>query len=149
MFGIDDPAIEAAVRAYVKLLRAARAVVARVEPRLGAACLTPTQFGVLEALLHKGACGQRALGRKVLTSAGNLTDVIDKLELRGLVRRERDEADRRSVTVALTAAGRTLIEGLFPAHAADIAAAMGALDPAELCLIGTLLRRLGKGAEGS
>ena len=64
----------------MKLLRAGRAVLARVEPRLAAAGLTPTQFGVLEAILHKGPLGQRELGRKVLTSAGNMTDLIDKLE---------------------------------------------------------------------
>ena len=51
----------------------------------GEAGLTPTQFGVLEALLHKGPLSQRELGQKVLTSAGNMTDLIDKLETRGLV----------------------------------------------------------------
>ncbi len=147
MFGVDDPAILEAVRAYVKLLRAAKAVAARVEPGLADSCLTLTQFGVMEALLHKGPLGQRALGQKVLTSAGNLTDVIDKLERRGLVERRRDTADRRGVIVALTACGRGLIEGLFPAHAADIAAAMRGLDGAELAALGDLLRKLGRGPE--
>ena len=64
-------------------------MLARVEPRLAAAGLTPTQLGVLEAILHKGPLTQRELGRKVLTSAGNMTDVVDKLEARGLVRRTR------------------------------------------------------------
>ena len=73
----------------MKLLRAGKAVLARVEPRLAAAGLTPTQLGVLEAILHKGPLTQRELGRKVLTSAGNMTDVVDKLEARGLVRRAR------------------------------------------------------------
>ena len=104
--------------AYVKLMRAGRAVLARVEPRLAAAGLTPTQLGVLEAILHKGPLTQRELGRKVLTSAGNMTDVVDKLEARGLVRRTRSPRDRRVVPVELTQAGRTLIEALFPRHAA-------------------------------
>ena len=84
-FGVDDVRVVEALGAYVKLLRAGRAVLARVEPRLAAAGLTPTQFGVLEAILHKGPLGQRELGRKVLTSPGNMTDVVDKLEARGLV----------------------------------------------------------------
>ncbi|MEJ1976109.1 MAG: MarR family transcriptional regulator [Acetobacteraceae bacterium] len=146
MHGIDDPTVETAVHAYVKLIRASRAVLARVEPRLAETCLTPTQLGVLEALLHKGAMTQRELGRKVLTSAGNMTDVLDKLEGRSLLRRVRSTADRRSVRVELTETGRTLIEALFPDHARDIAAAMGALRPEELCLLGDLLRRLGHGA---
>ncbi len=99
----------AALRAYVKLLRAGKAVLARIEPLLAAQGLTPTQLGVLEAILHKGPLTQRDLVRKVLTSAGNLTDVIDKLAARGLVTRQRSAADRRTVTVGLTPAGRTLI----------------------------------------
>ncbi len=145
MHGIDDPAIEAAVRVYVKLLRASRAVTARVEPRLADTCLTTTQLGVLEAVLHKGPMTQRDLGRRVLTSAGNMTDVIDKLEGRGLLRRVRSAEDRRSVRIELTPDGRGLIEDLFPDHARDIAAAMGALTAAELDVLDGLLRRLGHG----
>jgi MarR family transcriptional regulator, 2-MHQ and catechol-resistance regulon repressor len=148
LFGVDDPAVREAVRTYVKLMRATRSVVARIEPRLAEHGLTVTQLGVLEALLHKGPMGQRLLGRKVLTSAGNLTDVIDKLERRGLVCRHRDAQDRRSVRVELTGEGRTLIEGLFPLHAADIAAAMSSCSTTELRELGALLRRLGRAAEG-
>ena len=121
---VDDDGIREALRAYVKLLRAGRAVLARVEPRLAAAGLTPTQLGVLEAILHKGPLTQREVGRKVLTSAGNMTDVVDKLEARGLVCRTRSSQDRRIVSVTLTQPGRALIEALFPRHAQDIAAAI-------------------------
>ncbi len=149
MFGVTDAGTEAAVSAYVKLLRATRAVMARVEPRLVALGLTPTQLGVLEGLLHKGALTHRDLGRKVLTSAANMTDVIDKLEARGLVVRVRCPEDRRQVRVELTACGRELIEDLFPRHAADIAAAMGGLDQAALEELGNLLRKLGMAAARS
>ena len=133
----------AALRAYVKLLRATRAVVARVEPLPAREGLTMTQLGVLEALLHKGPLTHRELGRKVLTSAGNMSDVIDKLEARGCVSRIRGTADRRLVRVALTPDGTALIAALFPRHAADVARAMGGLDAAELALLGDLLRKLG------
>jgi MarR family transcriptional regulator, 2-MHQ and catechol-resistance regulon repressor len=140
-----DNAAEA-LGAYVKLLRATRAVLARVEPRLARNGLTPTQLGVLEALLHLGPLGQRELGRKVLTSAGNMTDVIDKLERRGLVRRSRKPGDRRAVRVELTTEGTAAIKALFPHHAGDIAAAMAGLDAAELRQLGVLLRKLGLAA---
>ena len=104
MHGVDDPAVERSVRAYVKLMRASRAVLARVEKQLAECCgLTLTQLGVLEAVLHKGPQSQRALGRLVLTSAGNMTDVIDKLEARGLVHRAHVPGDRRSLRIELTA----------------------------------------------
>ena len=143
MFGVEDGAVAAAVRAYVKLNRANRTVLAAVERRVAEAGLTLTQLGVLEAILHKGPMHQRELGRKVLTSAGNLTDLVDKLVARGLVSRER--RDGRSVLVALTPAGRGLIEGLFPAHARDIAAAFGCLTAGELAELDRLLRKLGLG----
>jgi MarR family 2-MHQ and catechol resistance regulon transcriptional repressor len=145
MRGVDDPAVQDAVRAYVKLNRATRAMLAFVERRVNAAGLTLTQLGVLEAVLHKGPMHQRELGAKVLTSKGNLTDVIDKLAARNLVRRER--RDGRSVRVALTEDGRTLIEALFPRHADDIAAGFGSLSAAELHTLDTLLRRVGRCAE--
>ncbi len=148
MEGVDDPAVARAVRAYVKLMRASRAVLSRVEPLLAECGLTPTQLGVLEAVLHKGPQSQRALGRLVLTSPGNMTDVIDKLEGRGLVRRARVAGDRRSLRVELTGPGRALIVSVFPRHARDIARAMAGLDQPELAALDTLLRRLGRAAEG-
>jgi MarR family transcriptional regulator, 2-MHQ and catechol-resistance regulon repressor len=145
-FGVSDPAVVEVLRVYVKLLRAAKAVVVRLEPGLARAGLTSTQLGVLEAILHKGPLSQRELGRKVLTSAGNMTDVIDKLEHRGLVSRSRQPGDRRAVRVELTAEGRRSIEELFPRHAGRIAAAMGGLSVTELRELGALLRKLGLGA---
>jgi len=142
-FGVGEKRVVEALGAYVKLLRAGRTVLARVEPRLAAAGLTTTQFGVLEAILHKGPLGQRELSRKVLTSAGNMTDLVDKLEARGLVRRVRQKLDRRAVLVELTAEGRALIEPLFTAHAADIAGAMAGLNHQELRELSLLLRKLG------
>src|SRR4029077_12833610 len=109
-FGVDDVRVVEALNAYVKLLRAGRAVLGLVEPRLAASGLTVTQFGVLEAILHKGPLSQRELSQKVLTSPGNMTDLVDKLEARGLVRRTRQKLDRRAVQVEMTTAGGTGIE---------------------------------------
>jgi len=91
-----------ALDTYIKLTRATSSVGVRLSRRLAAAELTPTQLGVLEALLHLGALGQRVLGDKLLMSGGNITTVVDNLERRRLVRRERRGDDRRHVTVHLT-----------------------------------------------
>ena len=149
MHGVEDAATIAAVRAYVKLLRASHAVVARTQPRLAEAGLTHTQLGVLEAILHLGPLTQRDLTRKVLTSPGNLTDVIDKLTKRGLVERVPCKEDRRSVRVVLTGPGRAFIEALFPDHARDIAAAMAGVAGADLAELGRLLRLLGSADGGN
>lgn len=143
-----DPAVQEALQAYIKLMRASRAVLNRVEKLLSPEGLTITQLGVLDAIFHKGPLTHRELGRKVLSSAGNMTDVVDKLEARRLVRRIRDPLDRRRVTVELTVEGRSLISELFPRHALDIARAMDGLTVAELRDLSSLLRRLGHAAAG-
>lgn len=149
MFGVDCPSVRARVRAYVKLMRASRCVTARIEGAMSRRGLTLTQLGVLEALLHKGPLTHRELSRKVLTSAGNMSDVIDKLERRQLVARTPCPTDRRQVVIVLTEAGRQLIEAVFPPHATDIAEAMSALTLDETAVLDGLLRKLGVGAQGS
>jgi MarR family 2-MHQ and catechol resistance regulon transcriptional repressor len=87
---------------------------------------------------------QRAVAEKMLQSGGNVTTVVDNLELRGLVRRERSDSDRRFVTLNLTDEGRALIESVFPRHAARITQLMNVLEPEERRALGALLRKLGK-----
>ena len=81
---------------------------------LAEAGLTESQFGVLEALLHLGPLHQRELAEKILRTNGNVTLVVDHLEKRGLVRRERGSADRRYIKVHLTDAGEDAGEGTLP-----------------------------------
>lgn len=133
----------AALDAYIKLMRAADSVTARLDPLMRAADLTFGQFGTLEALYHLGPLCQRDLGRKLLRSGGNITVVVGNLARRGLVRRTRGRQDRRFVTVTLTDKGRRLIGGLFPRHARRLVGEMSALSLAEQAELGRLCRQLG------
>jgi len=135
-----------ALDAYIKLMRASDSVAAQLKRSLSRDGLTPSQLGVLEALLHKGPLCQTDLSAKILKSTGNLTTVVDNLERRGLVRRDRNAQDRRFVTVSLTPEGRALIDGYFPTHAAAITRTMAALTPAEQDALAALCRKLGLAA---
>lgn len=132
-----------ALNTYTKLMRAAESVTGRVNRFMAAADLTISQFGVLEALFHKGPLCQRDIAAKILKSTGNITMVIDNLEKRGLVRRERDNADRRYLTVHLTAAGTTLIAKTFADVEAAIVTEMAVLEPQEQELLGILCKKIG------
>lgn len=134
-----------ALDAYIKLMRAADSVTARLAPRLAQAELTFSQFGVMEALFHLGPMSQKELARKLLKSGGNITMVVDNLERRDLVRRERGPEDRRVCTVHLTEAGEKLIRELFPGHASAIAAELSVLSPEEQEELARLCRKLGLG----
>lgn len=134
-----------ALNAYIKLVRAAESVTGRLARCISDAGLTESQLGTLEALLHLGPLSQKDLGRKLLKSGGNVTMVVDNLERRGLVRRERRADDRRVCTVYLTSEGEALISDLFPQHAAAITRELSVLTPQEQEELGRLCRKLGRG----
>ncbi|MBE9191584.1 MarR family transcriptional regulator [Gloeocapsopsis crepidinum LEGE 06123] len=133
-----------ALDAYIKLIRAADSVSSRIHRHLDETNLTITQFGVLEALYHLGSMYQRDLAAKLLKSGGNITLVIDNLEKRSLVKREREPNDRRCIRVNLTEAGNQLISHIFPTHVAAVVAEMATLSMSEQEELGRLCRRLGK-----
>ena len=132
-----------ALNTYVKMMRAVESLTARVHRHLSSVGLTVSQFGVLEALYHLGPLSQREIGQKILRSSGNITLVIDNLEKRGLVRRERRSSDRRYFIVHLTDEGTKLIRRIFPPHAAVIANEMNVLSVTEQKTLGKLCKKLG------
>ena len=133
-----------ALNAYIKLVRATESVSHRLHRHLESSKLTVTQFGVLEVLFHLGAMHQRDLAEKLLKSGGNITLVIDNLEKRQLVKRDREVGDRRCISVSLTPTGKQLISDLFPAHVEAIAGQMSILSLEEQLELGRLCKKLGK-----
>jgi MarR family 2-MHQ and catechol resistance regulon transcriptional repressor len=109
--------------------------------------LTLSQFAVLEALHHRGPLNLGDLARRILTSSGNLTLVVDNLEKRGLAKRRQQGDDRRFVVAQITPAGRKLMAKIFPQHARRILEIMSRLTPAEQNQLGRLCRKLGTGEE--
>ncbi|MGP6156633.1 MAG: MarR family winged helix-turn-helix transcriptional regulator [Vulcanimicrobiaceae bacterium] len=85
------------------------------------------------------------LSRRVLVSKTNLTNLVDALESDGYVRRLEHPADRRSVLVATTAAGRKTAESGFPWAAEMIAEAMQDISPTERRAFVRTLAKLAKG----
>jgi MarR family 2-MHQ and catechol resistance regulon transcriptional repressor len=139
-----SPAEVAALDAYIKLMRAAETVTARAHALLEGE-LTLTQFGVLEALYHRGPLSAGELAEKILKSAGNLTLVLANLERDRLISRERDPDDGRRWIISLSAAGRRRIAALFPRVASAITAEFAHLSSAEQKRLGELCKKLGRG----
>jgi MarR family 2-MHQ and catechol resistance regulon transcriptional repressor len=134
------------VHLWLVLWKAFRAMEAQAERSIAGLGLCGSDFGVLEALLHKGPLPVKALGEKVLLTSGSMTAAVDRLERRGWVTRKNDPVDRRSRIVQLTPEGRKTIEDLFAEHKRDMEhAASGLSDEERVELIG-LLRKLGQEA---
>jgi MarR family 2-MHQ and catechol resistance regulon transcriptional repressor len=87
---------------------------------------------------------QKQLSDKILKSTANITTVIDNLEKRALVKRIRQEADRRYITVELTDKGRKLIQEIFPEHVKHINEEMAILSPEEKLHLKKLCKIVGK-----
>ena len=111
--------------------------------------MCPTDFQVLEILLHKGAMAVNAIGRRIQLSSGSITTAIDRLEKRGLVQRQAHPEDRRVAHVHLTDTGRDTIKVAFARQAAVLEAAAAGLDQAERAQLIALLKKLGKAAEAA
>lgn len=133
-----------ALKTYTKMVRATESVTAKMHKHLAQYKLTISQFGVLEALCHLGPLCQRDIGRKILKTSGNITLVIDNLERRELVVREKDLNDRRFITVKLTKKGESLISEIFPLHAKIASKVFSVLNSQELEGLGRTLKILGK-----
>jgi MarR family 2-MHQ and catechol resistance regulon transcriptional repressor len=134
------------VHVWLVLWKAARALESHAHRSVRSLGMGLSDFGVLEALLHKGPLPVNAIGQKVLLTSGAMTAAVDRLELRGLVERVNDANDRRSRIVQLTRAGAKLAREVFARHQRDMEHAVSCLTRSERRALVPLLRKLGLGA---
>jgi len=74
--------------------------------------LSLVHLHVLAIIDADGPLPMRGLAESLDVSQASATGIVDRMEQRGLVERQRDAADRRVIRVALTSAGRHMIEGV-------------------------------------
>ena len=103
------------------------------------------QYDVLSALRRQGPPFRMAateLAEAGMLTSGAMTNRIDRLEARGLVRRLPDPEDRRRVLVELTALGMEQVDRATEARFATASAALACLGPRQRRQLEGLLRRL-------
>ncbi|MYM33621.1 MarR family transcriptional regulator [Duganella sp. FT50W] len=81
--------------------------------------LTHAQFDIIATLGNTPGMSYKELGDKTLITKGTLTGVIERLEQKGLVERQRSDCDKRSFFVRLTKAGEQTFCTAFPAVVAQ------------------------------
>ena len=132
------------VHVFLVLWKAARAVETYAENSITELEMCGSDFGVLEALLHKGPLPINEIGKKVLLTSGSITVAVDRLESKGLVERRASGTDRRARIVHLTKAGRELITRVYADHASDMERlAAASLNRAERETLIRLLKKIG------
>jgi len=86
------------------------AVRSHLDNLLRPAGLTALQYTALTVLERHPDMSAAQLARNSFVTAQSMADMITALEGRGLIERHRDQADRRRLVVALTSAGRELLD---------------------------------------
>ncbi|OZM83594.1 MarR family winged helix-turn-helix transcriptional regulator [Pseudonocardia sp. MH-G8] len=104
--------------------------------------LEPGEFDVLSTLRRSGAPYELTAGaflRTSLVTTGAVTLRVDRMQAKGLVVRERDATDRRSVKIRLTPLGLEVIERVLPLHLANEARLLRSLREADRRNLATTL----------
>lgn len=129
----------AGVLAWLHVLRIARRSERAAAQQLRAWDLSYAQFDIIAQVGAHEGISQQELAHKLLVTQGNITQLLDKLERRGLVRRC---PEGRTNALVLTPEGRVLFAAVVPAHEDWQAARFAGLEPHEQAQLLHLLAKL-------
>jgi DNA-binding MarR family transcriptional regulator len=104
--------------------------------------LRKVEYSLLMLLLANGPLSPKRLGQALALSAPNLTLLLDRLQARALIRRERSATDGRSHNIVLTPAGQRLADDSASAAAPMEAVLDDRLSRAERLMLIELLRKV-------
>jgi DNA-binding MarR family transcriptional regulator len=113
-WALERPELQTeAMAVFGRVYRIARLVGDRQEAVYATFGITRGDFDVLATLRRSGEpfrLAPKELTTSLMLTSGGMTGRLDRLERRGLVTRAPDPADRRGLTITLTAEGRALVD---------------------------------------
>jgi DNA-binding MarR family transcriptional regulator len=104
--------------------------------------VTAAQFKVLIIMAQFGVDTPAELCRHLSLDSGSMTRMLDRLEQKDLLARQRSEGDRRQVQLVLTVEGQRLADMLPQIGANAMNQLAGALDPQELQTLERILKKI-------
>ncbi|OIV38105.1 MarR family transcriptional regulator [Mangrovactinospora gilvigrisea] len=142
----ERPALDAAPMGVVgRVQRACRLLEKGLGDYFATQGLQLWEFDILATLLRSGPpyrLTAGALGASAMVTSGAVTNRVDRLVKRGLVDRETDPDNRRSVLIGLTEEGRALVDTALSGHVANERRLLESLDPEQQDALAGLLRTL-------
>jgi DNA-binding MarR family transcriptional regulator len=144
----EDPEVYASMRAVTSIMRAHQILIADLDAMLRPYGITFSRYEALVLLVHSrdGSLPLSKIGERLQVHATSVTNVIDRLEAAGLVRREPNPRDGRGTLAVITAAGREVADKAT----AEFNAArfgMSSLGGDDLRRVFTILRKLRRVAD--
>lgn len=138
----------ASLGVVVRVMALNKSLVREATSALGSLDIELFEYDVLSALRRQGgpfALPATGLAHETGLSTGAMTNRIDKLEAKGLVCRQSDTADRRSVVVSLTPKGNKLIDEAIQLRLDAADESLQSLSRSERSDLAGLLRKVGIG----
>ncbi len=127
------------------LIRQALSALTRAaETQMRLCGLTAVQWAPLMVIARGGESTAAHLARELNTDTGAMTRMLDRLETKGLLTRQRSERDRRVVQLSLTELGKATAERIPHALAQAYNTHLQGFSPAEFDQLKASLRRLAK-----
>jgi DNA-binding MarR family transcriptional regulator len=133
-----------AMTAVTSIMRVQQIILARVDAVLRPFELTFARYEAL-VLLYFSRTGSLPLGKmgeRLMLHPTSVTNIVDRLEHQGLIRRLRHPTDRRTTLAEITTEGREVVERATKAAAGDAALGMSGLSDRELDRLTRLLRKV-------
>jgi DNA-binding MarR family transcriptional regulator len=128
---------------FLNVLRTSSSLMGDLVELLRPHDLTQPQYNVLRILRGAGAEGlpRGEVGERMVAREPDVTRLLDRMEARGIVRRDRGTGDRRVVRVTITVEGRRLVDSLDGVVADMHVRQLGHLSDDELTVLNDLLVR--------
>jgi DNA-binding MarR family transcriptional regulator len=139
----EDGRVYASMRAVTSIMRAQQILIAELDALLRPYGVTFSRYEALVLLSYsrEGSLPLSKVGERLQVHATSVTNVIDRLEAAGLVRREPNPRDGRGTLAVITAEGRDVV-AKATAELNSARFGLDALDTPDLARIFELLRRL-------
>ncbi len=137
-----------AMEAATSIMRAQQLILAAVEEALAPFSLTFARYEALTLLsfTKTGALPLGKMGQRLMIHAASVTNIVDRLETQGFVKRQAHPEDRRTTLCVITDTGREIVSRATKAVVA-VDLGVGSLNTRERQQLITIVRKL-RGANG-
>jgi MarR family transcriptional regulator, 2-MHQ and catechol-resistance regulon repressor len=129
---------------FLLLMQTSKAIQERIRDEMSKNNLSITEFSVLEVLFYQGKQTIQQIGNRILISSGSMTYVIDKLEQKGIIKRNDCREDRRVIHITLTGEGMNMMENIMPKYQDMVDSFFGDLTGADAELMVNFLKKVSK-----
>ncbi len=141
---IQDRSRDAELLTWYRFIRVLRKTISVMDEPMQELNVSRYQFDLLMQVAFEDGINQQACAERMNVTKGNVTQHIDRLEKRDLIRRQKEG---RSNCLHLTQAGIDLVAGMMPIHDRRVREILSLLSREELRQFQSILRKLDRGLD--